>query len=243
MEEKKKKTHKNPNNSGETWSLLGNKNVSKNENEQVSAEKKQRQIIRCPNCDEANDAKREFCWACYSLLKEPLSQNDGGVVIRKSYLFMPENHTATAREKPVSDVKKDYVEIDYNSPVEHADRIRTKSGEDVIKIVARDIQIFKGSHLIAVRIDGRNYTSEDSNVPIEARMIIRRVEAGESVQKILDEVRAASGISAKPHGKTWSLDTGNANIFKTFAENFSTIIIVGLVLIFMFLLLNLFMNY
>ena len=102
----------------------------------------------------------------------------------------------------------------------------------------RDIRIFKGSHLIAVRIDGKNYTSEDTNIPLEAKMIIRRVQAGEEPYKILQEIKgqahAVGSGGTSPRQTYWS---GARKIQKPFFENFSMIVIVGLVLILLFQML------
>lgn len=224
----------------ETWSLLNEQAGGKDNltDDFQKQEKKQAKMVRCPHCDEANEANREFCWACYSPLHEPLGQRDKGVVIRKSYLFIPDEHgVPAATEEKLPDNHKTDVDIDYSREVEHSDRIPTRTGEEVIKIPARDIRIFKGSHLIAVRIDGKNYTSEDANVPVEAKMIIRRVQAGEPVQKILHEIKQESPAGTGNPGVYRSSLSGKKNIFHSFFENFSALIIIGLILILLFQLL------
>jgi len=51
-----------------------------------------------------------------------------------------------------------------------------------------DLQIYKGGNIIAVRINGRNYTSADANLPEDVKEIIRRVSDGEAISNIYREL-------------------------------------------------------
>jgi hypothetical protein len=235
----------------ETWSLLSETPAPKKPSEPPApapAETPDKRAvvppkaakIPCPHCQEANEKDREFCWACFMPMAGTLEHQDRGVVIRKSYLFVPDSDTA-ASAPPVAARQESKIDIDYDHQSEDTDRIRTRTGEEVIKFKKRDIQIFKGSHLIAVRIDGRNYTSDDVNIPMEAKMIIRRVQSGEPLTKILEEFKGSSKKPGISRATATSID--DAPEEKGFFKKFSTIIIIGLALVFLFVLLNMLRNF
>jgi hypothetical protein len=240
----------------ETWSLLSGSAShpqTKPQNKPApppradpppAAESVKSQVIHCPHCKKPNEQDRQFCWACFMPMAPSVEQQDHGVIIRKSYLFVPDSQTA--QPPPANPQEQKYekkVELDYDHQSEDSDRIRTRTGEEVIKFKKRDIQIFKGSHLIAVRMDGKNYTSEDMNIPLEAKMIIRRVQSGEPLAKIMDEFKGIAQPSGARNGAAQNAMAGRFEETpeeKSFFKKFSTIIIIGLVLVFLFVLLNMF---
>ncbi len=192
--------------------------------------------VRCPYCSKDNEKGRQFCWACYSPLADTVTQNEHGVIVRKSYLFVPDESITSKAKADTTEPKKAEVPIDYSSSADHAsDRIRTRTGEEVIKFPHRDIQIFKGSHLIAVRIDGKNYTSEDMDVPPEARSIINRVAQGQSVQSIMDELKDKSSPgSVSTSAYVQRNSRGKSGLF---GQSYSTLFIVGLLIVILFQML------
>lgn len=50
-----------------------------------------------------------------------------------------------------------------------------------------DLHIYKDNNMIAVRLEGRNYTSQDANLPNEVRVIMNRVAGGDSPTRILKD--------------------------------------------------------
>lgn len=221
-----------------TWSLIREKEQmpaqTEKKSEKISFTKNLRGTIKkCPLCNKDNESDREFCWACFCPLEDQKDRNDRGVIIRKSYLFIPDDEEAIKHD-PLP-VKKPAV--DYDNPVQHSDRIPVSTGQEVIKSERRDIQIFKGSHLIAVRIDGKNYTSEDINIPREAKMIIRRVQSGESINDILNTVRKDNQSNNAAPASRPAARKARKHLFEQFRDNFSILLIIGFSLILLFQLL------
>ncbi|MFH1380526.1 MAG: zinc ribbon domain-containing protein [bacterium] len=224
----------------QTWSLLGemkpgHESPEKKPEPPPGITKAEKKMKKCPHCGKDNEDDREFCWACFSPLENQKDRNDHGVIIKKSYLFVPEGGQSNKERPPSPPAQKP--EIDFDNPDSGFNRIRTKTGQEIIKTPRRDIQIFKGSHLIAVRIDGKNYTSEDLNIPIEAKMIIRRVQSGESINSILSEIREDKFASGDRQTPRPVFTRGKISILKQIKDNFSTLLIIGFSLILLFQLL------
>lgn len=154
----------------------------------------------CPHCGQANEAERETCWACFCTLKKSPSEV---VPLQEITLVIDGNTYRSGDSNLPEDVKVLMERIgkqgysqslfmewqnwraSHNAPNPAAADcvIDSHRGE------GRDINVFKGTRVSVIKLDGKIYTSDNPHLTPDFKQLFHYLDANGVTPALMDRLR------------------------------------------------------
>jgi hypothetical protein len=163
--------------------------------------------ILCHHCGQANEAAREFCWACSKELKavqEPTSKTLDVITIvlnGKSYCSNDPGLPDDIKILMDHIRKNGYSEELINQwkqwrLTRNSDKVKEPAAE-------RQVSAFSGNRISVLRIDGKVYTSDQTDLPQDIQTVMNRISREGVTPGLLEELRRQSpsqgAVKYRPH--------------------------------------------
>lgn len=160
----------------------------------------------CPHCGQSNEGERETCWACFCVLKKELSAPKeappqeitlviDGNTYRSGDKNIPEDIAALmdriARQGYSQNLLAEWqsrrAARNFPKPAPDDSVIDTHRGE--ISGEGNDINVFKGSRVSVIKLDGKIYTSDNPNLTPDFKQLFHYIDVNGVTPALMDRLR------------------------------------------------------